>query len=1090
MAPSPAQVIMPQAQSMPPQMQAMAPQAQAMSRSPTEQGQLQFQNMSYSMTPNGTVPLQRGPGGSPQAMPLYAQTAASAAQPRMGLSSGRLLAARHARDSDKEIEEKLKVTRVALKALKSLRRKYGKHYSRHLKNVKDKIKYFSGYVMKGDPVRKLETLEKKLQRATRMARRRRRLGRKSRDRRRKRKKKGRKLIFGGIKRLFQGAVKGVGKAFAQAELKALLETNKSPPLKKLLKVTNTGPRKKFMAKMGFKGNVNQKMLKMTVKGFELAVMGFFLTKKYILPGADWAKILGIGPNYQKNLKKLDGDIKRAETVLKFKEKQIQSLTQKLKAAIKRNDKEFNNYARTVKLDTSKGKKRAPNKDIDKIKFNPSVNVRAIATQNSVDCGFQLRSFQHTMANHSPLKQRYCNHVFSNFRRVRIKELMFYTKLARKEMLSILSMKRSLYCGVCDATLQNNFDEKHKLILYSQRFCHDLVSQYKDYIKFRHIILVEFYDQFFQLMSCFEFKNELGVDYPYRTMLESRKRRIASIRRCFLNLNTPGFYRFCYFVCSQFNLIKFSAFFDGDLDLLKTLYAKFTMFTRRYSVYRRQFARSKKKRRRRKKKRGLGLKHAQALRQALRAPPIETETGVGSADAKSAAEGPSAAAPRAARKRAKRVKQAKAKLGPQARDKLKSLKSHLDRVNMSLTDEISMLVLNHKKQASKKRAELSDRKKYIQNYREGTRGKKILSRRRSPPEAEKAADGQAKIQVDASVPPKSAQEGAKANAKASAAPASKGDSGGPAPAKKGLWGRKRVLESDIAQTFSDDLQNSFFEQRLEQENRREAELTAHLQLSEGGAEDRGRALKLNLKNMKEHTDEDPSEQVNKKFRKRRRKKMSFSYKPKKKLTQAQKIRRRITYLRLHTESSRLPKYYAQQINPNLRATYTETAYSKSIYHKTHLPFEVKTFRAFFASSIHGFNPLRTTEMMRFDFDPRQIIALTRKKNYPTERLSGKVIKSYLSFGREDMAGFKHDVDLDFDEYGHTHDKSFSKRSVWPRFKMHNKKMKKPLRRDDSRPFKPQTPQEFSNPDMQDLHGHFRNNTSNNWDARFWHRLFGR
>lgn len=1077
MTQSPGQTMMPQTQMMMPQNQMMAPQSPAMNRSPTEQGQLQFQNMSYSMTPNGTVPLQTGPAQTsmtPQMAQMYGQNAGMGQmmQPQVGLERGRILEGSHGTDSDKEILEKLKVTKVALQALKSLKRSYGKHYSKHLKDVKDKVKYFSGYVMHGDPIHKLKMLKKKLEKASHMIRHKRKLKQKRRarltKRKKKKKKKNRKLIIGAISNLFKSGVKAGAQALRDAALKLLFETQPNPPIKKLLKTAEMGKPKKLFKDIGFE-NMNKRVNQVGVAGLKLAVAAKFLSKKIIIPKPNWNKILGIGPKYQSNLKKLDRNIKKAQTILKVKERQINKLTTNLKESIKRNNKEFAEYAKTVKIDIS-SKKREPNKDIDKLKFQPSVNVQAIMTANSIDCGFQLRKFQHTMANHSPLKQKYCNRVFSNFKRVRIKELQFYTKLARKEMLSILSMKRSLYCGVCDATLQNNFDEKQKLILYSQRFCHDLLSQYKDYIKFRHIILIEFYDQFFQLISCFEFKNEMGVDYPYRTMLESRKRRIATIKRCFLNLNTPGFYRFCYFVCSQFNLIKFSSFFDGDLDLLKTLYAKFTMFIRRYKVYRRNFNKHKrkKKRKKRKRKRKLRIKYQKTIKEALKTPPIETETGLNQSEPVKTKK----VKLTGNKKRRKRKK--KVNLGPQGREKFRSLKSHLDRVNSSLTDEISMLVLNHKNQTNKKKKELADREKYIEDYQNEIKGKKILSKKRSidPESIAKKKASKPKIELEQENPanaPKIKEKTPEKNEK--------------------LWAGKRILESEIAQTFSDDLQNSFFEQRLEEENKREAELTEHVKLSENENETRGRNLKLNLKNKPEQEEEDPSERVNRKI-KRPRKKMGFSYKPKKKLTVAQKIRRKITYLRLHTESNRLPKYYAHQINPNLRQTYTETAYSKSIYHKTHLPFEVKTFRPFFVSSVHGFNPLRTTEMMRFDFDPRQIIGLTRKKNYPTERLSGKVIKSYLSFGREDMAGFMNDVNLDFDEYRHTNDKNYTKRTVWPKYKMFNKKMKKPFRRDDSKPFEPQTTQEFSNPDMQDLHGHFRNNTSNNYDGKFWHRLFGR
>jgi hypothetical protein len=364
----------------------------------------------------------------------------------------------------------------------------------------------------------------------------------------------------------------------------------------------------------------------------------------------------------------------------------------------------------------------------------------------------------------------------------------------------------------------------------------------------------------------------------------------------------------------------------------------------------------------------------------------------------------------------------------------------------------------------------DRKKYIEDYHKSNKGMKILTKKKKEKKKPvKMKKPTIKVDTENKADVGEVKELPKESAKSS------------------LWGRKRILASDISQTFANELQNSFFEKRMEEENRREAELTQSVKLTQN-EDEQGRNLKLNLKSMKEHSD-DPSEEVNKKIKKPK-KKYKVSYILKKKLTPAQKIRRKISYLRLHTEGNRLPKYYNYQINPNLKPTYAETAYSKSIYLKTHLPFAIKTFRPFFASSIHGFNPLRTTEMMRLDFDPRQIIALTRKKNYKPEKLVGKVVKTYLSFHREDMAGFMNDVNLDFDDYRHTNDKNYSTRTIWPKYRMMKRgKHKKQFRRDDSKPFKPQSPREFSNPDMSDLHGHYRKNMSNSHEGMLWHTIFG-
>jgi hypothetical protein len=1046
----------------------------------------------------------------------------------VGLSRGRLLEG--TRQSDREIMEKYKVTNIALKALEGLKRKYGKNYAKHMEDVKSKVKYFSGYVMHGDPIEKLSILKKKLKHARSLIQRKKKFGEK-RKRKRRTKKRGskedkklkekfsellkdsknskkRKLFIGDMIKDGIGALtKGAGKAYRNMQFKLLLETDKKPSFKKVLQRTRLGSPKKFIRKnLGPPAQVNKEAIKTGTLPILIKLRIILKKKGLDFPlRFNFKKMIGISPGYVPALKKMDALIKSRKKKLEGEQKKLDAIKKKLRQVINDNDKEFKQYKATTQM-PKMGQKRKPNPNIESLNFEPNMRMTSFKGIDSIDCGQQMRKFLYKTVNKSELKEKYCKYVFSHFRKVRIKEILNYIGLARQEMLSILSMKRSLYCGICDATLQNNFDNKQKLILYSQRFCHDMVSQYKDYLKFRHIILVEFYDQFFQLINCFEFRNELGIDYPYRTMLESRKRRITSIRKCFENLNTPEFYKFCYFVCSQFNIIKFSPFFDGDLDLLKTLYAKFTTFIRRYRVYRKNFRkrkRKRKRRKRRKRKRRLRIKRGTSFKDALISPQIDTSTGVSDKGEQEQLSGheemdQKVSSTEEPRRRRRKLKKRTKKMSREDHVKLRTLKRHVDQVHNSLTDEISMLVLNHKKHTKQKIEELSDRKKYIKNYHDGLVGKKILSEKHIDKEVPKKRrkedsiflDSKPKIDFpddvngnnffDDDIPMESKGD-SKLEKKESASVEKEKTEG------KGLWGGRR-LASDITQTFSNELQNSMFMQRLAEENRKEAQLTEDVNLTSKDPEnERNLRVKMTVSNSQVDA---PAEAPPKKI-KLPKPKPTFSYGVKKKKTMRARVRKKLSFLRFHTEADRLPVYYNYQINPNLKPTYSEVAMQNSIYLKTKLPFQIKTFRPFFAKSVHGFNPFRTTEMMRLDFDPRQIIALTRKKNYKPERLDGRVVTSYMAFDREYMAGFKHDIDLDFDRIGMTNDKNYTQRSVHPKFQMMKRgKYKKHFVRDDSKPFRPQSEWEFHNPDNQDLHGHYRKNVSNDPHAHFWYKLFGR
>ena len=1135
-------------------------QQQPANRSPVEQGQLQFQNTSYSMNPSQSAPLQMGPSQlTPQQyqvspaqgnqmtpemlQQMYAQAAGGVPkQPSVGISPGRILEALHSNESNREIKEKFRVTNIALKALRGLKKRYGKHYKTHMDDVKAKVKYFSGYVMEGDPIQKLTILKNKLKNAQSMIQRKRRLKKREKRRSEKQKKKSRKLtkmqkikkqlesLMGkkkgkkGKRKLLLGEIMGDGlkavggeamKALRKIRFEAYLKTTKKPTFASVLRKTRLGSPGKFIEKnIGPKKKVNKDVLANGTGPLIKEIKQKLKKKGLKFPMRfKFEPMLGIKPAFEKNLRKLDKQRKKVKKELQKQEKKLKKIENKLKAQISSNNVAFQKYKATATT-PKMGQKRAPNKKISNLKFDPNMNMVSFKGIDSIDCGQQRRTFLYQSVNQSDLKKKYCQYVYSHFKKVRIAEIAEYIRLSRQELMSILSMKRSLYCGVCDATLQNNFDEKQKLVLYSQRFCHDLVSQYKDYLKFRHIILVELFDQFFQMMHCFEFRNELGIDYPYRTMLEAKKRRITSIRRCFENLNTPHFYRFCYFVCSQFNIIKFSPFFDGDLDMMKTIFAKFTTFYRRYKQYKKNMRKAKKKKS--KKKRGkkrirkLRIKHQNNFTQALIKPSVETQTGLAEVPQTQDVE---TTTHDLSQKIKKKRRKRKRKMNRQDRQKLKSLKRHVDQVHNSLTDEISMLVMNHKKIAKAKAEQKADREKYLKDYQDGIKGKKILSKkhkksRKLKKKSKKKEDSiflDAKPKIDFpenmndsdffidDLPPSNSQNTKNVSSKAQNAEDLQKAEASQTNKKKtmsaqehaSLWGGRRL--SSIQETFSNELQNSLFMERLAKESQREAELTQKVQItSDDQPNDRDLRVKMTVKQDKDAANVAPPKKI-----KLPKPKPGFSYGAKKKKTIRAKVRKKLSFLRFHTESNRLPVYFNYQINPRLKTSFSETAYQKSIYLKTELPFAVKTFRPFFLKSAHGFNPLRTTEMMRLDFDPRQIINLTRKKNYKPELLSRKVVTSYMAFDREYMAGFKHDIDLDFDGYGHTHDKNYTSRSIHPKFQMIPRgKRKKPFRRDDSKPFKPQSEWEFHNPDNQDLHGHYRKNVSNDPHGYLWHKLFGR
>lgn len=1175
------------------QQQVSAAQANTFSHSPGEQGNIQYQNMQYSSQPGGQ-PVQINPQAyqnmPPSGYPwnqMYAaqmqNQQAQAQQPQVRMSNGRILEeikdhkedekitqrfkpspARNLRQikdsktknseernlnlkktkkkhlkalrpSDKEIIQKFKVTQKALEAMKALKFKYGKKlYRKHMSEIRKKTKFFSNFVLKGDPIKKMEGLERKLTKAVLLIQ----------------KRTGRKMFLDDINDVLFGKKKGKGKNARHkpslAERGWMLTkwnmtflkhrpSKSAPKINQLLRIIKY-PKWKRFAKEDLKiKNVNKYLLEHGLKKLGDVVkskflsLGFPVSRKYKIEF-----MLGISKNFKKNLKKMEKDRKAALKKVHKLEAKIGKLKKRLKEAIKDNNKNFAKLQAALAVPGEGPKPK--DEDITKTKIEVDLTVTSLPKEPYIECGVSTRLFPYSEVNFSKRKQRFCMRTWRRFRRIRIKEIIEYVELSRNEMRTMLDMKKAMYCGVCDGTLQNNFDEDRKLILYSQRFCQDLVGEFQDYIKFRNIILINYYEDILQMLNCFTFSNAGGADFPMKTMLQVQKRRIKSVERCFKNLRQPTFYKHCYWVCSQFNIMKFNSFFDGDPELLKTLYMKFAMFLRKYKKYRQQVdglgrIKKKKKRRRRRRRRrkkrprklryhgrpdytqvsaqqigddglvkGDPLKFQNQKRATFQAQAVKNQRDdhfIANADINIKSDN----AKKTTQKDATSLKKNNKILKSMNKKKRVKKKKKSKESDYSIADQISDLILKHKQKMIKKTRKHSIRKK-IREYRSSMKNKKIISTIHVPTEKELGIHKKRKLKskhkklldidgVEKQKPEKSKKLGVeksdkisdnnkksetvsdKNNNKKSGLEAPK-NVVKPAANKTGKKSHPERILTSVSEIFANDIQNELLQQRMEEEENKRLSIqhkkNANLFLTEGPEEDLQREL------------------YNDRPERRPKRGEMMRAIPKRRMRAHEKIKRRISFMKLHTESDNLPRYSDYRINTSLNPVYREVLQQTPIYQQGYEPMEIHQFRPFFTYSIHGFNPLRAQELMQMDFKPQQIVRLTKLTNFKTEKLTRKAVLQYLNLTRDDMANFNNDFKMKINPLHQTDHKSYHSTPPYPKWRLHSKF--KRFKRDYEDEKKPQFKDEFDNPDMYHFRDHYRNNTSNDHVSRLWYQIFGK
>ena len=191
------------------------------------------------------------------------------------------------------------------------------------------------------------------------------------------------------------------------------------------------------------------------------------------------------------------------------------------------------------------------------------------------------------------KTDFCLSLYDKFLNLNIKHLKKYLRSVKNNINQIHQYKSSLYCLVCNAHEQQYFDPINKTITISQDFCRMLLIEKEGYLKFAHILFVEFMDSLLQYVQCFETDAKV-YNFPFLNFLTKYKRRIPFIKNCFENLESKNFMKYCWFICEKYDLMRVSPFFDGEVKLLRRVQIAIFSFIRKMEIETTRYNRIKNK----------------------------------------------------------------------------------------------------------------------------------------------------------------------------------------------------------------------------------------------------------------------------------------------------------------------------------------------------------------------------------------------------------------------------------------------------------------------------------------------------------------
>ena len=200
----------------------------------------------------------------------------------------------------------------------------------------------------------------------------------------------------------------------------------------------------------------------------------------------------------------------------------------------------------------------------------------------ITCKVEDRQFLKYLMMTNAVKYTFCKSIWRSLQKAKELNIKLYLNNVRDEAIQLFGIKKGLYCGLCDGGKHKYFDSENNIIYYSENFCYDILNTYQAYIKFIHIIFVEYADELVQYMTCIDSKAD-SLKFPFRSIFTKLKWRIQLFKNCFNNLESEDFMKYCMFICKDYKLNGHNKQIEGDMNNIYHLFVQIIEFLRKHDI---------------------------------------------------------------------------------------------------------------------------------------------------------------------------------------------------------------------------------------------------------------------------------------------------------------------------------------------------------------------------------------------------------------------------------------------------------------------------------------------------------------------------
>ena len=160
----------------------------------------------------------------------------------------------------------------------------------------------------------------------------------------------------------------------------------------------------------------------------------------------------------------------------------------------------------------------------------------------------------------------CKVLSQKISNYKIKKIAPKLKDAVKDMYDFFYQSyKGFYCTICDAEMNHYFNVKKKFVLFSEKFCRNMVANSLHVLIYFHIHFAKYLNLVSRFATNCSFKGDFNVnpvspDYLFSTTPEINE----NLNLCKVYRNDERWMKYCSFICNKFNFTKMTDFFEPNI----------------------------------------------------------------------------------------------------------------------------------------------------------------------------------------------------------------------------------------------------------------------------------------------------------------------------------------------------------------------------------------------------------------------------------------------------------------------------------------------------------------------------------------------